>query len=189
MYEIFKAVYKNEERGTSTFAIEYTDDMVCIIHLGGCVPYCSDLLNAFMQMDLHKQYKNRKNPYTVYARKGMTGHLYLELRSFIGIYNQDPAEMEVLKMFHCMGKHTMERVYKVVEKLEFNSTGKVDDSFIGEKSYWISDIIEFMIYGVDHFGSIQAKIKRIEQENQIIVDPETMKPELLETVIEQSSSS
>ena len=94
--------------------------------------------------------------------------------------------MEVLKNVPIYGEgYKGTGIYKIVERIEFNSTGKVDDSFIGiNKSYWISDILEFMIYGVDHFGSIQAKIQRIEQENQIIIDPETMNPELLETVID-----
>ena len=112
---------------------------------------------------------------------------YVSLRSMIGVYNEDPAEMEVLKNVPIYGEgYKGTGIYKIVERIEFNSTGKVDDSFIGiNKSYWISDILEFMIYGVDHFGSIQAKIQRIEQENQIIIiDPETMNPELLEMVID-----
>ena len=185
MYKIFKATYKNKERGYSSFAIEVANDMVCIIHLGGRVPYASDLLNAFLQMDMHKRYINRKNAYTIYGRKGMTGHLYLELRSFLGVYDEDPSEMEVLKNVPLYGEaYNGKGIYKTKSKIEFNSTGKVDDSFIGvEKSYWVSDILEFLIYGVDHFGSIQATIQMIKQDQMIILDPKTMGPELLETVI------
>ena len=168
MYRIFKAVYKpKESAGYSMFAVELTDDMVCIHHISGKIPYCSDILNAMYQMSFHEKYKPRINPYSVAVSRGLTGHRYMQLRSYIGVYKVDPSEMEITKtdIYGSVSKGA--GLYEVKSRIEFNSSGKIDPSCIGVNiSYWISDILEFLLSAVNIFGSTEAEIDEVDTVHQ-----------------------